>query len=99
MSRFDIYRGRGVADYYLDVQSDFHVHLRTRVVIPLQTLDKVTHPTRGLYAVLMFDEKSYYLATPMMAAMTVQQLGKSIGNVQDQSHTITTAIDFLLQGF
>lgn len=99
MSRFDVYPGRGMADYYVDVQADFHAHLRTRVVIPLQSSNKVVHPTRGLHTPITVHEEHCYLVTPMMAAVSVQQLGKPVCNVREQSDTITSAIDFLLQGF
>jgi toxin CcdB len=99
MSRFDLYRGLGSIDYFLDVQADFHDHLSTRVVIPLLAAHKIRNLTRGLHVPIMVADAPYYLVTPMMAAMPKSQLGKALENREDLSYDITAAIDFLLQGF
>lgn len=99
MSRFDLYRGAGNIDYYLDVQADFHDHLHTRMVIPLLAASKIRHMTQGLHVPISIQQKSYYLVTPMMGAVPKNQLGKAVENLEPQSYDITAAIDFLLQGF
>jgi toxin CcdB len=99
MSRFDLYRGTGAIDYYLDVQADFHHHLQTRMVIPLVLARTIVNPTRGLHVRMTIKNHSYYLVTPMMGAVPKTVLGKPVGNVADQVYDITAAIDFLLQGF
>lgn len=99
MARFDVYRGNGTSDYLVDVQSDFHHHLRTRMVIPLRTIDKVVNPTKGLQVPITVGSQKCYLITPMMGAISTHQLGKPIGNIHEQAGSITAAIDFLLQGF
>lgn len=99
MSRFDLHRGRGAIDYYLNIQHEFHDHLSTRMVIPAIATLRVINPTRGLHLPLTIFDAPYYLVTPMMAALPSHTLGKPVGNVADQSHSITAAIDFLFQGF
>ncbi len=99
MSRFDLHHGHGSIDYYLNVQSEFHDHLATRVVIPVLATRKVNNPTRGVHVSLTIDDAAYYLVTPMIAALPAHSLGRAVGNLADQSHGITSAIDFLFQGF
>lgn len=99
MSRFDIYRGDGAIDYYVDVQADFHNHLRTRMVIPALAARKIINQTRGLHVPITIHDQPHYLVTPMMAAMSSSMLGRAVGSATSQSSAITSAIDFLLQGF
>jgi len=99
MSRFDLYRGAGSIDYYLDVQADFHSHLHTRMVILLLAASKIKHMTRGLHVPISVQQKPYFLVTPMMGAVLKSQLGKAVENLESQSYDITASIDFLLQGF
>lgn len=99
MARFDVHRGNGAIDYYLNVQSEFHDHIATRVVIPLLANHKIPDITRRLHVPVWVHDKPYYLVTPMMAALPSQSLGKPVGNIAEQSHDITNAIDFLFQGF
>ena len=99
MSRFDLYRGNAAIDYYLNVQHGFHDHLKTRMVIPAIAKGRVKNPTRGLHIPLTIYDKSYYLVTPMMAALPTFLLGKPLFNLAEHSHDITAAVDFLLQGF
>lgn len=99
MSRFDLHRGSGSIDYYLNVQSSFHDHLATRMVIPVIAAQRVNNPTRGLHVPMTIEGAPYYLVTPMMAALPLQTLGRAIANFADQAHEVTATIDFLLQGF
>lgn len=99
MARFDVHRGNGAIDYYLNVQSEFHDHIATRVVIPLLATHKIPDITRRLHVPVWVDGKPYYLVTPMIAALPMHVLGKPICNLAEHSHDITASIDFLLQGF
>ncbi len=99
MSRFDLHQGRGTIDYYVNVQHAFHDHLSTRMVIPAIATHRVINHTRGLHLPFMIFDAPHYLVTPMMAALPSKSLGRPIGNLADQSHDITAAIDFLFQGF
>ena len=99
MSRFDVRRGVRGIPYYLEVQSEAHDHLATKVVIPMIEMSRIENPTRGLHLRLEVEEKSYYLVTPMIAAVPAHTLGKVVANLESHSYDITAAIDFLLQGF
>ena len=99
MSRFDLYRGTGAIDYYLDVQADFHQHLQTRMVIPLVAARMIINPTRGLHVAMTIKNHSYYLVAPMMGAVPKHILGRPVANLEEQSYNVTAAIDFLFQGF
>lgn len=99
MARFDLYKAAGLAEYYLDIQADFHSHLATRMVVPVVAARKAGHWPKDLLVTLTISGKSYQAVIPMMAAIPKSELRKPVGNVAKQSHEITAAIDFLLQGF
>ena len=99
MARFDIYSIHGFRAPLMDVQSDLLAHLPTRVVIPFHTKDELSLFIPRLHLPMTIEGKSYYLATNMMAVVRKSSLKRRIGNVAHQSHEITAAIDFLLQGF
>lgn len=100
MARFDVFenRGRSLAPYLLDVQSDYLGTLETRLVIPL-TAKILGDIVPRLHLVVRIDDKTYYTATNHMAAVPKIQLGKKVASLADQDFEITASIDFLLQGF
>jgi toxin CcdB len=99
MARFDLYKAAGLAEYYLDIQADFHDRLATRVVVPVVAARKAGRWPQDLLVTLTISGKSYHAVIPMMAAVPRSELRKPLANVAAQSHEITAAIDFLLQGF
>ena len=100
MARFDVYEDAlKDVDYLLDVQADFHNHLSSRIVIPLKTREQLGESISRLYVPLMVSSREYFAVTPFITVVPKGQLGRPIGNVADQSHSITAAIDFLFQGF
>lgn len=100
MARFDLHRNRlDEASLLLDVQSDFLSHLDTRLVIPALTLTRIGKRIPQLHVTMEHKGKTLYLATNVMAAVPAHQLGPVVGNISNRSHEITSAIDFLLQGF
>lgn len=99
MSCFDLYRGQGYSDYLLDVQSDFVDFLETRMMIPLVSAAKLGQINPRLHSPVRIDGEIFYTITNLMGAVPVRSLGRPLGNLAEHSHDITTAIDFLLQGF
>jgi toxin CcdB len=99
MARFDIYTVEGSKDLALDIQSDFLAHLPTRLVIPLLQKQRLSVFTPQIHLPIELNEAPYYMATNLITALRKSQLRKRVGSAADRSHEITTAIDFLLQGF
>ena len=105
MARFDVYPNSGshssTTPYLLDVQSDLLDGLDSRMVIPLRSLDhfsKVKLPTR-LMPVLRVNGKEYLMETPKMGAVPKRILKTSLASLAEQQDQITSALDFLFQGF
>ncbi|MGO4129202.1 CcdB family protein [Inquilinus sp. YAF38] len=99
--RFDVHRvaGSDVA-LALKVQSEFHDHLDTCVVVPLIPVGRTkVKPARRLQPVFTVAGQPYVLATPAMASVPVSDLGDRVGSLADQHSVIVDALDFLLQGF
>ena len=105
MARFDVYPNPGAhADttpYLLDVQSDLLDGLKSRMVIPLRSLEhfaKVKLPTR-LTPVLQVNGKEYLLETPKMGAVAKRTLRTSLTSLAHEQDRITGSLDFLFQGY
>ena len=99
--RFDVHRvmGSDVA-LALKVQSEFHDHLDTCVVVPLIPLARTKmKPAQRLQPVFTVVGQPYILATPAMASIPVSDLGDRVASLADQHSAIVDALDFLLQGF
>jgi toxin CcdB len=105
MARFDVYANPGshaaTTPYLLDVQSDLLDDLDTRMVIPLRRLDafpKVKLSTR-LTPVLTVNDDDLLLETPKMAAVPQRILKTPITSLASEQVQISTALDFLFQGY
>lgn len=100
MARFDVYEDAlKDVDYLLDVQADFHSHLRTRMVIPLKTRAQLGESVSRLYVPLQVRGHEYFAVTPFMTVIPAVQLGRYVASAGDHAYDITASIDFLLQGF
>ncbi len=100
MARFDVYKDkRDKAILLLNVQADFLEILPTRLVIPLLVKDSENSTLDKLNIEVVVDDIHYVLATQYMAAVPVSQLGAHVDSMQNRSHEIIAAIDFLLQGY
>lgn len=102
MARFDVYMRRESTNppFLLSVQSDYHRHLHTCVVVPLMP-EKAARPRQitRLMPTLEVDGKAYIMETPEIAAVPLSKLGKKIGSLDNYHYEITSAVDFLMQGF
>ncbi len=56
-------------------------------------------PMKRLQPVLPVGGHDYVLVTTEMAAISVSDLGDTIGSLADQHSVIVDALDFLFQGF
>ncbi|MCF8169245.1 MAG: CcdB family protein [Rhodoferax sp.] len=105
MARFDVYPNpgahAGTTPYLLDVQSDLLDGLDSRKAIPLRSLDQFANvklPTR-LTPVLKVLGKDYLLETPKMGAVPQRILKVRVASLSDDQTRITSALDFLFQGY
>ncbi len=102
MARFDIYKHDSAAvSLVLDVQANLLSDLHTRVVVPLVLEAKAKkEPLPKLKPVIKVKGKNYIVMTTDIAAVRTKDLGAIVGNVEDAyRQVITTALDFLYQGF
>jgi toxin CcdB len=99
--RFDVHRVKGSdATLALKVQSEFHDHLDTRLMVPLVPLGGTRmKPLERLQPVFAVDGRPYILVTSAMASVPVGDLGERVASLADQHSVIVDALDFLLQGF
>ncbi|WP_343713318.1 CcdB family protein [Inquilinus sp.] len=99
--RFDVHRvGRLGDTLVLNVQSEFHDHLTTRIVVPLILLSDYIGPPQGrLEPTFLIGGQRYLLQTGHMGAAQVSELGDVVASLADQHTTIVDALDFLFQGF
>jgi toxin CcdB len=99
--RFDVHRvSRLGGTLVLNVQSEFHDHLATRIVAPLIPVS--TYPggqQERLEPILSVNGQRYFLQTTHMGAVRASELGDPIASLADQHSVIVDALDFLLQGF
>lgn len=99
MARFDLHRTRGGSGYVVDVQSNHLDGLQTRVVVPLLPPAQVPKPTRDLHPVFEIEGEAFILATQLLAAVPLRELGRRVGTLEAQRDDITRALDLLLTGF
>ena len=105
MARFDVYansgRNKANAPFLVDVQSNYLEGLSTRVVVPLLRL--AAFPPAKLPADLLpvFQvqgiECMFYPA--FIGAVSMSELGGSVGSLRDERDKIIAALDRLTGGF
>ncbi|SDM10005.1 CcdB family protein [Maricaulis salignorans] len=101
MARFDLFRvnSRRIP-LMVDVQAEILGDLASRVVIPLRVVDQAGEPPLpGLKPVLVIGGQSYLLLATDTGAQPIHWLGKPVGNIKEHRDEITSAMDFLFQGF
>src|SRR5262245_38321926 len=98
MAQFDVYRVTGEGLLIVDCQSELLASLPTRYAIPLYSRADAEWQFSRLTPQLEFQGKRYTLATPVGAAVDVDDLGKPVGSLALHRYTILNAIDFLLTG-
>jgi toxin CcdB len=100
MAKYDVYRDpRGSENLLVSVQSDLFDGLDTRLAIPLLPEHPNRTPLRKLNPVLVIGERRYALYTQHILAVPASALRERVANVGDRRDDITTALDFLYQGF
>ena len=96
MARFDLRRRAG--GYLIDVQSNLITGLGTRLTVPLFDADSVPRAMRKLHPVFV-EGRRHVMATHLMGAVPIVELGPAVGSLDDQYDTIVAAIDMIFNGF
>lgn len=99
MARFRVHRLRSEDQLVVDLQSDFLHDLPTRVVAPLQPIETVSWVIARLTPRFEVGGKTYVMATQRLAALPLSDIGPAIADLSNRADEITTATDFLFQGF
>ncbi|MDZ4201942.1 MAG: CcdB family protein [Gallionella sp.] len=106
MPRFDIYPNPGQSDesdvpYLLDVQGDLLSALDSRVVVPLRRVDRFDNVALpgNLAPVFEIDGLACFMETPKLAAVPAKFLKSPVASLASQQAEVTTALDFLFQGY
>ncbi|HEX4416434.1 MAG TPA: CcdB family protein [Kofleriaceae bacterium] len=100
MSQFDVFRNRRSNEFPLlvDVQSDLHENLTTRLVLPLMARTPLTATRTRLTPVVNVLGSEYIVVTTLAAAVSRAGLGSPIGSLADQRPTLIAALDILITG-
>lgn len=106
MARFDIYPNPGQTKksdvpYLLDVQCDLLNELDTRIVIPMRRVDRFPSASlpQNLFPVFDIEGLTCLMETPKLAAVPSKILKAPVASLSNHHDTVTTALDFLFQGF
>ena len=106
MARFDIYPNPGQTrksdvPYLLDVQCDLLNDLDTRIVVPMRRADRFSPVSlpQNLFPVFDIEGIACLMETPKLAAVPFKMLKAPVASISEHHDTVTTALDFLFQGF
>lgn len=99
MARYDVFVGRVPGSLLLDVQTDLIEHLNTRVVVPLLPASTAPPPVRRLNPIFDINGRKMVMATHLIAAAPVKELGEPALNLMRHHDEIVAALDMLFQGF
>lgn len=99
MARYDLFAGPYEGSYLLDVQSDLLDHLKSRVVVPLLPAAEVPPPVRRLNPVFEIGGRNVVMATHLIGAVAVSELGERHANLVKHHEEVVAALDMLFQGF
>jgi len=83
----------------VDVQTDLLENLKTRVVVPLLSLDAAPIPAKRLNPVFELEGKAFVMATQFMAAIPVSVLKEPAANLSPHHDEIVAALDMVFHGF
>lgn len=104
MAQFSVYQNNNKASQaryplLLNIQNDLLSSMQTCVVVPLSSLEIMSHsPMTKLTPILKVQGQDYCMLTPQMAGIHKRDLGNEVENLATYQHDIIAAIDFLLSG-
>ncbi len=99
MARFEVFRMKDEPFLVLDLQSDLLDALPTRVVVPLFSIGEMAWSINRLNPRFDIDGQAYVMATQRMAAVKANEIGPLVADLTAHADTVTSATDFLFQGF
>lgn len=103
MARFDVYEYADEATpLALDVQADLLSGLNTCMVVPLRLKAEGSKDAgfERLRPLVDIEGKTYVLITDYAGAIRRDELGRRVGNIEDDyREEVIDALDFLFQGF
>lgn len=105
MARFDVYpnraRNRETSSYLVDIQASTVNFVGTRVVMPLTRIDRMGLSNRAsaLFPVFVILDNRLFLHTSELSSLSIRNLGRPGASLQLAQHRITSALDFLFNGY
>ena len=102
MAQFALYRNanrqtQGRYPFLLDIQSDFLIELKTRLVVPAIKLAEQKPITR-LNPIFQWEQQQYLLVVQEMAAIPANNLGVKVTELEILRGEILAAVDLLITG-
>ena len=100
MAQFDVLRTKAGSVYplVLDIQSDVHAKLVTRVVVPMAARARYAHPVTRLTPTLNVRGGDYVLLFPLVAAVPSSSLGEIVESLVAHRAILISALDLLITG-
>ena len=105
MARFDVYanngKGKAVAPYLVDVQSDFLEGLTVRAVVPLIRTESFPMAKLPADFTPLFEIGGVecLMHPAFIASVPFTELGQAVGSLREHRDKITEALDRLLGGY
>ncbi|MBX5196859.1 MULTISPECIES: CcdB family protein [unclassified Rhizobium] len=99
MARFHVYNLVHTDALALDLQSDLHGELTTRIMAPMLPLQALPKIMRQLNPQFVINDVPYVMATQFVGAISIKEIGVVAADLTSDSDRITSALDFLFQGF
>ncbi|EJC82115.1 CcdB protein [Rhizobium leguminosarum bv. trifolii WSM2297] len=99
MARFHVYNLVHTNALALDLQSDLHGELTTRIMAPVLPLEALPKIMRQLNPRFVINDMPYVMATQFTGAISIKEIGGVVADLTSDSDRIVAAVDFLFQGF
>jgi hypothetical protein len=100
MARLDVWRVHASkrSGYLLEIQSDLHRTLDTRVVVPLLPTGAVGKLNSLLNPTFEIAGQTWFLATQAIGVVRTSRLARRVGNLMAHEHVVIKAIYHPLLG-
>ena len=104
MAQLDIYTNNDTETseeipFLVDIQHDLHQNFKTRMIIPLVSIDAQYTEIAKLCPVFTIQGRKVFASIPEMAAYPVAEIGSKVANLETQRAALFDAVDFLMHGF
>ena len=100
MARMDVWRAPGskTRGYLLELQSDLHHALDTRVVVPLLPKNALAPINPLLNPSFEIEGQTWFLATQAIGTVRASRLGSNVCSLSEHESAVIRAMDHLLLG-